>query len=531
MTRSVLYCRVSSDEQRERGSIVTQESFARDYFHSHGIELSETYKDDGVSGTIRVADRPDGARLLADVRAGGIDRVYVFKLDRLARRTSDILNTVEFLREHQVSVYSLTEPFESETAAGRFVLSMLASVAELERENISARSRAGSERAVKEGRWAGGRAPFGFRVVDGRLAIDPEQGPIVQDIFTWYLCGQRVRGIATRLNDLAIRHPLEWNKRGKDRPWYESTVSKLLNNPVYRGEWTWRKRLDRRVVQGRTVYTKPTPEQLIKVEVPALVSHEDFDQVQRILKENFSMSPRNSKYFYLLRALLTCGDCGRRYIGLGSGRPRWYKHYYRCSSHVSAVGRVPCAGRAMRADLLDAAVWDQIVSFVSDPSDVIEELRSAMAQGQTTQDDIKAEVGQMEAALTVKTRERARVISLLRRGLIADSEGEHELLLLRSEVERLEQQKLDLESRLMTAENLELRALSAEVMLGLLSDRVATADDKTKRQIVEAFVDGIVIQTDSTGPSANVRYVFRPVETVDYVEAGVATSSARFAAC
>ena len=531
--RAVLYVRVSSEMQRESGSIESQVDYAHQHCRLQGIKILETYRDEAVSGTVRVAERPEGARMLADARAGKFDTILVFRMDRLARRTSDLLNTAELLEECGVSIRSLSEPFDTATPTGKFIISTLGSIAELERSNIAERSRSGMERLAREGRWLGGRPPFGYRIVDGRLAIDPEQGPIVRDIFSWYLCGQRVRGIAARLNGLAVRHPMEWAKRGQDRPWYESTVSKLLNNPVYRGEWTWRKRLDRRKVKGRTVYTKPTPEQLIKVDVPALVSREDFDQVQRILSENFRFSLRNAKYPYLLRALIICGECGRRYVGLGSGRARWYKHYYRCSSHVSAVGRVPCDGRAVRADLLDKAIWEQCSDFIFNPGDVLNELRATMANQQCSQDDIKAEVHQMESALLVKTRERARVITLIRRALISETEGERELLMLQSEVARLEQQKRELESRLMAVEGSELRVLSAEVMLSLLADKAATADDKTKREIIETFVDGVVIQTGEAGPVAHVRYVFHPAapEGVDNVEAAVATSRARFAAC
>jgi site-specific DNA recombinase len=527
--RAVLYCRVSSEMQRESGSIESQVDYAREYCRLQKIAILETYRDDGVSGTTKVSERPEGARMLADARAGKFDTILVFKIDRLARRNSDLLNTSELLEEYRVSIRSLTEPFDTSTPTGKFMVSTLGSIAELERTNIAERSRSGMERLVREGHWVGGRAPFGYRVVNGVLAVDPLKARIVKDIFTWYLCGQRVRGIAARLNAAEVKHPMDWTKP-VSRPWYEATVSNLLNNPCYTGKWEWRKRTDRKKVKGKMTFKVTTPDQRIAVDIPQLISDSVFQQVKQTLRDNFTFSKRNSKHFYLLRGLITCGECGRRYVGVGSGHKRWYKYFYRCSSHVSAVGRVPCEGRAIRADLIEPVIWDQCVEFITNPASVLDELRLTMESRQYSQTDLKNEVGQMASVLQVKARERARVISLIRRGLVSEGEGERELTLLQAEVGQVERQHAELLSRLAAAENSELRALTAESMLGLLVDKTSGIDDTTKREVVCVLVDQIVIETVNNRPFARVCYVFRPSsQAVDTVERGLATSSARFA--
>jgi site-specific DNA recombinase len=528
---AVLYCRVSSEMQRESGTIQSQVDFARQYCQLQKIKILETYLDDGVSGTVKVADRPAGARLLADARARRFDTVLVFRIDRLARRTSDLLNTLELLEECGVAIRSMSEPFDTSSATGKFMTSMLGSIAELERSNIASRSLSGMERKVREGSWVGGRAPFGYRVVDGKLAVDPEQGPIVKDIFTWYLCGQRVRGITARLNAAGIKHPMDWNKP-TSRPWYEASVSGLLHNRSYVGEWEWRKRTDRKKVRGKTTFKVTPPEQRIAVAIPVLVSREDFDRVQQTLSDNFVFSKRNVKHFYLLRGLIFCGSCGRPYGGVMSGRKPWLKNYYRCGSHNSAAGSVPCDGKAIRADLLDAAVWDQCVEFITHPESVFDELRLTMESRQSSQHELKDEVSQMDSALSAKAKERARVISLIRRAFISDSEGERELATLQREVEQIGRQRAELLSRLAASESSELKALTAETMLGLLADKVPNIKDETKREIALVLVDQIVIEKVYNKPLAKVCYVFRsvapPPDTVNSVEFGLATSSARF---
>lgn len=532
--KAVLYARVSSQMQSDAGTIASQIDYAQQYCRLQKIAILATYLDEGVSGTVRVCERPAGARLLADAKAGKFDTVLVFRIDRLARRTSDLLNTTETLEEAGVSIRSLTEPFDTSTAAGKFMVSTLGGIAELERAGIIERSRSGMERLAREGRWLGGRPPFGYEVVDGKLAIHSVQGQIVKDIFTWYLCGERVRAIARKLNILGTRHPMEWSRPGAKRPWYESTVSKLLKNRVYIGEFTWRKRTDRKKVAGRWTYKKTSTDQQIRVEVPALVSLEDFNQVQQILKDNQTFSKRNAKHFYLLRGLIICGECGRRYIGMGSGRPRWYKHYYRCSSHVSGVGRVPCAGKAIRADHIEPLIWDQCVAFITNPASILDDLVETMRGAQNNQRDIKSEIAQMESVLLVKARERAKVITLIRRGLITDAEGERELALLQAEQTQIEQQKTGLSLRLAAAENSELNILAAECMVGALAEKVAEVNESVRREIVSLLVDKITVTTVNERPKATVSYIFRPAssassQAVDCVERTLAISNARLA--
>src|SRR5439155_604499 len=123
---AAVYLRVSSDEQRERQTIETQRDFAARYCDLHGIPVHDTYADDGVSGTIPFAQRPDGARLLDDARAGLFDTLLVYKQDRLSRAARITLNAVAELEGLGIQIKSMTEPFDTSTPAGRFIPTMLA---------------------------------------------------------------------------------------------------------------------------------------------------------------------------------------------------------------------------------------------------------------------------------------------------------------------------------------------------------------------------------------------------------------------
>ena len=155
-TKIAVYCRVSSDEQAERGTIDNQVTFAQQYADLHHLDIYDVYKDDGVTGTIPLQDRPEGHRLLQDAADERFGLVIFYKMDRLGRSTRVILNAVEALSQHGVGVQSMSEPFDTATPSGRFMLTMFAGVAELDRANILDRKHVGGTCP----HWSGERWPI-----------------------------------------------------------------------------------------------------------------------------------------------------------------------------------------------------------------------------------------------------------------------------------------------------------------------------------------------------------------------------------
>jgi len=144
MSSVIAYVRVSTDDQTNENQRRTIEG---------RYKVSKWFEEAGLSGTIPAAQRPAMSALLTYVREG--DTVVVVAIDRLGRNTIDVLSTVETLQAKKVSVVSMREGFDLATPAGKLMLTMLAAVAELERENIKARQMAGIERARAEGKRLG----------------------------------------------------------------------------------------------------------------------------------------------------------------------------------------------------------------------------------------------------------------------------------------------------------------------------------------------------------------------------------------
>src|SRR5579859_311974 len=176
-----VYVRVSTEEQRERQSIVTQREFGQRFTQLHGLAVYRVYSDDGVSGTVPLENRPEGCQILRDARLRKFDQLLVYKLDRLGRETRLILNAVAELEKLGVRVRSMTEEFDTGTATGRLMLTLLSGFASHERDVIRERSVAGTFRVAEAGAWLGGIAPYGYRKVgekrDAHIVVSEEPIP------------------------------------------------------------------------------------------------------------------------------------------------------------------------------------------------------------------------------------------------------------------------------------------------------------------------------------------------------------------
>lgn len=150
-----IYPRVSSDDQQERETIQSQIEFAIKYCELHGLNIVDWYKDDGVSGTIPLDERPEGKRLLEDAKAGKFKSVLIYNMKRLGRKARVTLDAIYQLEEYGVTIKSMTEPFDTSTPMGRFVITVLAGQAEFDRDTLLETFWHGANRVARQGQWLG----------------------------------------------------------------------------------------------------------------------------------------------------------------------------------------------------------------------------------------------------------------------------------------------------------------------------------------------------------------------------------------
>src|SRR5918997_3371807 len=202
-----LYLRVSSEEQRDRETIEIQDDFLEQYRSLYELEVADIYKDDGVSGTIPLHERPEGRRLLEDARLGKFGTILVKKLDRLGRTLLVILDAHDRLAEAGVALKSATEPIDTSNPSGRLIFQMLAGFAEYDRENIRERTQAGLHRAFRNGRHVG-TIPYGYDIgPDGSFVLVEEEAAVVREIIANIAGGSTLYGEAKRLNNEGVPAP------------------------------------------------------------------------------------------------------------------------------------------------------------------------------------------------------------------------------------------------------------------------------------------------------------------------------------
>jgi site-specific DNA recombinase len=299
--RVALYLRVSSEEQRDAGTIQTQRDYLERYVAERGFEVVEVYADDGVSGTFLIRERPEGLRLLDDARDGQFQTVLVYKLDRLGRTQLGILDAADRLERLGVALRSATEHYETATPQGRLMFQMLGSFAEFERSTIKQRTRDGLHREYREGRYMG-PIPFGYRGEHGRLEIASEEARLVRGIFEQIAAGSTLYAVATWLNGLGVRPP-SWKYPNEKRPpakqWSAPTIRTIVRNSTYSGTHT---------------VTLSTGE-IIEQTVPAIVEPELQQRALARLEENRRYSGGKKTRNYLLSGLITCAECGCSCVG------------------------------------------------------------------------------------------------------------------------------------------------------------------------------------------------------------------------
>ena len=349
---TAIYPRVSTAEQAENGhSIEEQTERMKKYCDAMGWKDIRVYTDAGYSGGNM--ERPALQAMIRDVKAGKIERVLVYKLDRLSRSQLDTLFLIEkvFLANN-CDFVSMSENFDTGSPLGRAMIGILAVFAQLEREQIKERLHMGKEARAKQGKFHGSATvPIGYRYIDGELVTDDlEKAEIIQ-IFEEYAAGVSPAKITKRLNDAGMYHD---GKR-----WNVYTLRQILARKTYLGYTYF----------GGEWY---------KGSHEAFIDEALFERVQEIraqrAEEHEKHNRRSGKANTLLGGFVVCGRCGAKYLSSLSykdGEPKY--RYYKCTSRSQKIpkeyNRAPdCRNKVYRQKELEDIVFGEIRKLASDPA-------------------------------------------------------------------------------------------------------------------------------------------------------------------
>lgn len=347
--RYAIYTRQSTTPETTLSSCEAQLAICNDFVaarkDSTWTWVGERFDDVGLSGA--KTDRPALQRLMKLVESGGVEKVVVYRLDRLTRSLRDSLDILDAFQRHEVELLIATSPELGSAATDKFLLNMMASFAEFERDLI--RSRLADARAAvrSRGRRLAGAVPFGYDA-DPRtkqLVLNPEEARRVEAIFQLAADGVRPSDIATTINDSGWRTKVcearrSGRKRGGNR-WTPRQVLDTLANPVYIG------------LLRDGAKTRPGKHQPI-------IDRETWELVrQQIEDRRPTRKARVRKQpFWPLRGRILCPRCDRLMSTHVTVEGNIIYRHYRCRSHAS--GRPPCKGSSFPAYVIEAGVSETL---------------------------------------------------------------------------------------------------------------------------------------------------------------------------
>jgi site-specific DNA recombinase len=225
------YCRVSTDNQKEEGTIEIQENSLKKYADKNGCELVKIFKDNGISGASELENRPGLAELFIYAEKNKeIDGVLIFKLDRLARDLYIQEHLIKKLEGLNKKLISIEEPhLDSNDSMRKAFRQFMGIVSELEKAFITMRLSGGRINKAQKGGYAGGATALGYKTKNKKLIIDEEQAEIIRMIFKMKRYKRMgLRAIARELNEKGV-------PTARGSKWHGRTIKYILENPLYKG--------------------------------------------------------------------------------------------------------------------------------------------------------------------------------------------------------------------------------------------------------------------------------------------------------
>ncbi len=460
-----IWLRVSTEDQAKGESPEHHERRARMYAESKTWHVREVYHLEAVSGK-SVLEHPETQRMMRDVASGRITGLIFSKLARLARNTRELLDFADYFRDHSADLISLQESIDTTSPAGRLFYTLIAAMAQWEREEIAERVAASVPIRAKLGKSTGGQAPYGYEWRDRQLVPHPEEAPVRRLMYELFREHRRKKTVAQILNDKGYR-------TRKGAPFSKTTIERLLRDPVAKG---LRRANYTKSLGNKKHWKLKPPSDWVFSRVEGIVSEELWGEVNAVLEEqDRKKKPPARKRRHLFAGFTYC-ECGQK-MYVPSNSPK-----YTCNH---------CRNKIAVSDL-EAVFQEQLKQFVFSPQEVAAHL-----------DQADEAIRDRQTQLETLERDRQRVgqeMDKFRRAYVSDEismEGfgrayrplEERLKQLEEEIPRL-QGELDF---------LKIQYLSRDEILADARDlhsRWPSLSEDEKRQVIENIIDRVTVGQD-----------------------------------
>jgi len=436
ISKIALYCRVSSEEQKQGKTIDSQIQELEDFAEANNYKITERYIDEGWSGGL--LERPALDRLRDDAPKGIFEAVLINDVDRLSREVLHLGIIKKDLERKGIKLIFKKLP-NTEGPMSNFMINMLGSFAEFERQMMADRVRRGKKYKVEvRNLIMGNTPPYGYDYVpktkerEGFYKINKNEAEIVKMMFNWVAKeGLSERRVVRELYELKI-------PSRKNSMWGGSSVHRVLTNSTYIGITYWNKHKsvesgdsvakvgykkqnkDRRILRPRDEWIQIKLSDQLKI-----IDEKTFYAVQSQIKRNKWYAKRNnSRNFYLLTGLVWCGQCGYRC----AGTPCHDKPYYRCTNRLRMFPRPSkCKAGFTPAGKFDGIVWNAVVNAIQNPRLILEQVEKFEEKQKSEPAQVEKEIGETEKRLKNFAVEEERLFEAYRKQVIEIVQFEKEM--------------------------------------------------------------------------------------------------------
>ena len=483
---AVIYARFSSDNQREE-SIDAQVRAAKDFAEKQGITIIKVYIDKAKSA--KTDNRPQFQQMIQDSKYGNFSYVIVHKLDRFSRDRYDSANNKRKLKQNGVKVLSVLENLD-DTPESIILESMLEGMAEYYSANLAREVMKGMTENALQAKHTGGAPPIGYDVAkDKSYIINEQEAPIVRLIFKRYLEGFTYIDIVNELNKLGYK-----TKRGTE--FSKSGLNKILSNEKYCGTYVFNQYANKNRDGKRNSTIKKSEDEIIRIEggMPAIISKEDFEAVQKIMVQNkLARGTRKAKVNYLLSGIIRCGECG--YAMHGNKRPSGMDGEYisyRCGCKKS---KNLCTNSEIRREPLEEFILSELETrLLSDEviPEIVKHVNAKLVREEKQEED---RLQALQAKLEQTDKEINNIINAIMAGMNSQT--------LKDKMNQLEVIKVNLEAEIVVASSenkqeavIEITEEQVKEMVADMKKYVMERDLPQCKQLIKDFVEEVVVYRD-----------------------------------
>lgn len=442
-----LYARYSSHQQDHGFSIEAQLDACHTHAEKQGWILYRDYIDRAISG--KSDDRAAFQEMIKDathINPAPFDCVLVHKTDRFARNRHDSVHYKNLLKLRGIRVFSVTQPTIGGDDPSNIILeSVLEGMDEFYSVNLARETLKGMIQTAKMGFWSGGRAPFGYNLIEvfyedkrkKKLEINPAESVVVKQIYDIYLQGDiGVKSLTNHINEMGYKTREKYN-------FTRNTIWQILTNEKYCGDFIFGKNQERK---GK-YHIKFEPVRVYDC-FPAIIPRVQWERTQMILKERSPevSPPRTTSSSYLLSGLIKCGKCGARYIGVSAKSGQHY--YYRCGTNNRA-GKAACDAPMIPMFKMDSRIIDVINNKMLTPKNIKRTYLNFIDMLSSRVDRLENENVEIKSAIADKEKRLNKIYLAIEEGknLTLDDLSPR-IRILKTEIESLRIKELELTAKI-----------------------------------------------------------------------------------